>query len=444
MDRNKQQLWRANATAEPLNAHCCLYLGNDELVANNIRAFYSLHGYKFSVLKAKSEREVNDIVAKNRIAFVLAHVSDPSLAGQSLSPSFPLPAVWSPPLVIAVNKEPNSNELENFRRQGAILVVGSMDSSMKHEKELLSIISGKAYKYHATSLLKVLWASVKNEGLMMLVVVSSKGWHGSIYIENNMLVHAETLSKVGLDALIELIPLQNTWCQEHRVFIPPPEAMTFLPLNEAILRAMGKLDEQGDWSSGFSHPSESPDIANVFISASASSRHDIGRQQKLERLSEKAPQPPAAHVKTSSESHGATLIEFPRGFQNREEKTSQNHDREITQTDKGRTTMGQLANLLSIGDKLNGLVCADFSGTVVEEHGEIDGQTAAAVAQLSEGTVAEIGDLLDLGAPRQWVSQSADNAIYVIIGRDALVTAVGEPVNSPLISLNKLVTGGGN
>jgi len=107
---------------------------------------------------------------------------------------------------------------------------------------------------------------------------------------------------------------------------------------------------------------------------------------------------------------------------------------------KQKTSISQL---LQLDGSLKAAARADRHGSVLEVVGELDAETAAAVATMAGRELAEAAAELGFGRPDAWQLSVGASTWYVALGRDELVITQGGVNKNPGATLRKLAKSAG-
>ena len=100
-----------------------------------------------------------------------------------------------------------------------------------------------------------------------------------------------------------------------------------------------------------------------------------------------------------------------------------------------------MALILALAPSLKGAVRAASDGRLLEVGGELDAETASAVAALAVRSVLEAAESLALGALKTWYITLGDATWYVVHDGSDMLVATGESAKNPGSVLQKIVQG---
>jgi CheY-like chemotaxis protein len=103
----------------------------------------------------------------------------------------------------------------------------------------------------------------------------------------------------------------------------------------------------------------------------------------------------------------------------------------------------RIPQLLQLDSSLKAGARADRHGSVIEAVGELDAETAAAVATMAARELAEAAAELGFGRPNAWQLSLGTSTWYVALGRDELVITQGGINKNPGVTLRKLAKSSG-
>lgn len=101
------------------------------------------------------------------------------------------------------------------------------------------------------------------------------------------------------------------------------------------------------------------------------------------------------------------------------------------------------AQLLELDGSFKAGVRADRHGSVLDAVGELDAETAAAVAMMAARELAEAAAELGFGRPNAWQLSLGNSTWYVALGRDELIVMQGGVNKNPGAALRKLAKSAG-
>ncbi len=394
---------------------------------------------------------------ENAPVFCVAHVAN-AVDGLSLSTTLPIRSVVAPPLLVVVDGEVDSDTRERLRLAGAAHVcqyplrvdrdAAAIDGLRRSPSWFLTPIQqmgvtgvAELMATHGLSgMIGVACECVamfsdqdwKREGPFRCIDSSQQecvGFYGRLYIRDGQLIHAESPTHFGKQAVAQMERVQRGTIRVQEMFIPPA-----LP-SELSNRATQKSNRQNV---------KPPPIPTKVVARSRSekSRTKSTKHRKVEIPTVKTitSKPETNTIKPDTgESHevkGESGILSGRGESSPLPggvETARVADQETRETMKaGMNTLLNVAPNLQVAAK------SDGGGNAIEVAGEGDGESVCAVTAMCSNPVLRIAELLGLGSPESWSIVTEKVALYVHQDGDAFVSVLGKANKNPDQILNKL------
>ncbi|HET9956813.1 MAG TPA: hypothetical protein VFQ61_20095, partial [Polyangiaceae bacterium] len=116
-----------------------------------------------------------------------------------------------------------------------------------------------------------------------------------------------------------------------------------------------------------------------------------------------------------------------------------NQEKNVTPTKiEPKSDKADLHQLLLIDSSLKAAARADRQGGVLETAGEMDAETACAVALMASHEVSEAAAEIGLGRPAAWHVSLGNSTWYIVHCREELVVTFGSVTKNPASTLSKV------
>jgi predicted regulator of Ras-like GTPase activity (Roadblock/LC7/MglB family) len=328
----------------------------------------------------------------------LSYVGDPAAAGGVLHAGSSLRTVLWPPLVVLTGRPPNKNELEKFRRQGAIHVTQAVDNNTLNVFRKLVEAAVTDRRPVVEGALAGLMSSLEKARVSGLLVVACphwmglsvypwensslfycsaneaekcRGWAGRIYIINGSVHHVETPSAKGHVALAQMLALTEGTIYRYPFFVSPE-----------VTEPLGT-------------------VSSCLAKSALENEHTVPRAESFAQRSAPPPIPPQRSPQSSSESKMAELDPL----------------------------------LTSAG--LSGAAMVTSDGRLLSTSGQIDGEAVAAVATYGLTMAEQVGAMLPLGGIVGICVGGRGASLYVRKSNMGIVVAQKTSAQIPTLRLVK-------
>lgn len=263
---------RDNAPAVSGSVTNYLCLAPEDTARDALNLWSEIGIYLFPDVPATAA-EAHSLAKQGTLALTLAYMPDPARAGEPLSPSLDIRSVLFPPLVVLVDRAPSLAEQEAFRLQGAAYILlqpSDLERDAKAIRALARSSSWLSAKIERMPLPDVLQTmAVHNQSGMVSIACKHMrfhsnlpwnhgqklcrarsglnrecaGWYGRLYVDDGLLVHAETPTADGVPALAQLLRATSGSVRIHEVFILPLEPNITGSMHSNLLNAAWVADE---------------------------------------------------------------------------------------------------------------------------------------------------------------------------------------------------------
>ncbi len=407
-----------------MNEVACLSLATSPEVQSDWENFFSERGLKLIIHAADTIPEARNIARLPSVFFALGHLSDPARAGSSLSTTSTIHQLSFPPLVMVASQPLTSEQREALRLQGVSYVVTHPIDGDRDTPVLDALLRSRQWlsgRLEQMSLADVL-QMLGQKGHTALVTVSlgasgdishtpwesaergqaeeETGWCGRVYLRGGYLVRAETPRRRGIEALAELLELPAGRFRIHEVALPPKEANLNGSIESNLMNAAVLVDHQG---------SEIPEQPTLRKAPPPSPPPDL----TVSRPAEPAPE----------DSTEAPLARPPKNG------------------DGGTFTLEKTLRSISL---LRGIARSDSDANILESAGDMEADTAAAIAVMSQEPLETIGAVLGMGAVQGWGIVSDSASLFVQTTSEGYVVASGGSDDAPEVTLKKMVSAFGD
>jgi len=389
------------AEAQDLSILC---LSDDDDLVQSWSHYFARKGQEMTVHSPEDLGEAKSMLQKHAVAFAVTSIADPSSGSASLSARFSVNSIKFPPLVVVLGKEANPEELEALREMGVShVIVGEIGDTDLPEVEAISRSSSWfTADVHSAPLPDVLQMMERNGRSVMVSVARSaekavtdqpwkqrkgRGWQGRLYLKEGQLIRAETPNAEGVQALAQMLSLRDGTIRVHDIYLEPLTPNTSGSIQNALLDATVAMDEMDKDGSGG------------------------------------VPRPTYDDEDDSAEAVDDDLV-FDVS--------------DADMVDEGSDDMSGLKGLLAIAPNLQGAAKADKSGSVVQLEGEIQAETACAVAAIGTQQLEGAAAVLGLGDIRGWSVVTQNIAMYVTNQAEGMTVVVGGAARNAEVNLQKI------
>ncbi|MGF1510136.1 MAG: DUF4388 domain-containing protein [Myxococcota bacterium] len=374
-------------------AHPYLQLTPHETFFRRLEGLAELRG----VQPEQSEHGPKWTHAAQHCAFAIAPLVNRWISGR-IAPE--VGSMSWPPLMVVLPDRPNAEALEALRLQGANMVVTEADleglfeyeaprrllrSSEWFQGSLSTVAAADVLQMlsHRSALLQVncphavpIRASTWREGADPCTgAARCPGFVGRVYLEQGRIVHAETPQHKGLEALAQILDLNEGQLRVHEVFVRPGSNTVQGTTQQALLEAARRSDERN--------------------------RAFVGDLLGFPRATRRGPAPPAWGP-VSGPSSGSPGVRRPQAVSVRRPFT------------RVRTSAPEAS--MEAAESLSPVVRAPLGGDPVLVRGDGDPESLGAVGTLASEAWSRAGQTLGLGPLRGWLRNGTSAALLGRLG----------------------------
>lgn len=230
----------------------CLCLAHDLRIRGLFVGYCAQQGYTVAFKFPQSLAEAIELAGHEDVRIALSHFSQAKAAGSTLTADFFLSQVVYPPLIVLVDDEPDEEDVDFFRRQGAVHVAQTERLISGTDPLLNRILASRNLVGEfpeSVSLLAALKRSRRATHELMISIASPEDWIGRIYLRGDTLVHAETPAAQGVDAMAQMLATQGGRILLYGHYLQPVHPNLNRPYQRVFLDAVSILDKTGNWSS---------------------------------------------------------------------------------------------------------------------------------------------------------------------------------------------------
>lgn len=274
-----------------------------------------------------------------------------------------------------------------------------------------------------------------------LTITDERGAHGRIVIEDGQVRWAGDDLGFGEEAFQRLALMSNVDVQAHPITAPDVDPNVVGSLDQLLLDAMRHADERragqpttSDVSPATSEaidgrpaPPPTPEKARGLPAVPKSVSATIERLPHISTVGE-APKSNLARTRPASQSSSE---------QSARKERAQKKESSVPPAKSIKPTV-RIEEVLSSIPALRAAATAGADGSVLELAGEIDAETACAVATLAARQIEDAVQTLGLGELASFQVSTTKSAWYVVNDPGETVVAVGSANKNPVATLKKL------
>ncbi len=212
-----------------------------------------------------------------------------------------------------------------------------------------------------------------------------RGWAVRLYLDRGRLVYAEGPANTGIEALSQVLQLQEGFLRAHEVYLLPAERNLDGTVQQLIIEAAVLADERAHSAPTSRRDSRPVDLARTRVSTPAA--HPRPRR----------PRRPVQELEIVDE---PTIAKGPPAMPR-------------SRVRPRPSTSPSVESLLDAAEDLQTAVETDGEGTVLRSVGDGDPESTAAVAKLCRRSFEALGGQLQLGDLEHWCVVGESTALYV-------------------------------
>ncbi len=392
-------------------------------------------GVKLRLVAPRSLAHATQLLDSGSVSFALAHLSARDGGVVSLAQNFAVRQVAFPPLLALTDWEPSPAEVEELRTMGAAWVTSLASLSELARPPIEALVksahwfSSQVERMPVGNILQLMGGAPP--GMLTVMCPHAKmvgerdwnahettctggfadecpGWIARAYVRNGELIHAETPTQSGRDALATMLELEQGLARIHEVFIEPAVPNLGGSIQGNIIDAARVADEWArDSQAGIVLPPGTPGRRPPAGPPQAPATHGWNRAGTAPPFPppRRAPSPPPIP------SQRATNAEKPPPA------------RDICMN-RADQIVNQLPSLSAVAE-------TDAAGAVLAHAGEGDAEVLCAVGVMCGQAIEEIGATLALGDISSWAMVTSSNTLYVVPDGRKSVVALGKKTGNP-------------
>ncbi|MCH9682111.1 MAG: hypothetical protein K0V04_11805 [Deltaproteobacteria bacterium] len=247
------------------------------------------------------------------------------------------------------------------------------------------------------------------------------GWHGRIYSHRDKLIYAETPTARGIEALAQMLALDEGQAMAHELFLRPNRVNVGMSVTQALIESARFTDDRARQAPA---PPELPAPPPTAETRAAPAPPPVPSPVST-RPPVATPAPPPAAPRPPATSAAGTI----------QGTTAM----KMTQ-DAARAVNEMVAS----SDALEGAALCDDNGWVKALAGDVDAESLCAVVAMTLTPLGRISDLLGMGRLQNWAVCGSKVALYACRTEHGMCTGVGKPrqnLESPFEAMARAAAG---